>query len=77
MSASKKRRTKQTAQHQKAYAMGQSPKFTHMGHNMPFAHRFCRKSPKELRRNVAGMVNKWKNRYYSMKGLSQKVEQYL
>ena len=23
------------------------------------------------------MVNKWKNRYYSMKGLSQKVDQYL
>jgi hypothetical protein len=23
------------------------------------------------------MVNKWKNRYYGVKGLSQKVDQYL
>ena len=29
-------------------------------------------SPKELRNNVAGMVDKWKNKYYKMKGLSQK-----
>ena len=48
----KKRRTRQKAHHQKAYTMGQSPKVMHMGHNVPFAHRFCRKSPKELRRNV-------------------------
>ena len=48
----KKRRTRQKAHHQKAYTMGQSPKVMHMGHNVPFARRFCRKSPKELRRNV-------------------------
>ena len=72
-----KRRTQQNAHHQKAYTMGQSPKVMYMGHNVPFAHRFCHKSPEELRKSVTGMVNQWKNRYYNMKGLSQKVEQYL
>ena len=37
---------------------------------MPFAHRLCRKSPKVLRMSVTIMVDKRKNRYYSMKGLS-------
>jgi hypothetical protein len=69
-SASKKRRTKQQAQRQKAYALDQVPQVVHKGHKMPFAHRLCRKSPKELRNNVTGMVDKWKNRYYSIKGLS-------
>jgi hypothetical protein len=49
----------------------------HKGHNVPFAHGFCRKPPNEIRKNIAGMVDKWKNRYYNMKGLSQKVDQYL
>ena len=52
-------------------------KVIHKGHNVPFAHRLCRKSPKEIRKNVAGMVDKWKNKYYNMKGLSQKVDTYL
>ena len=34
-------------------------------------------APNEIRKNIAGMVDKWKNRYYNMKGLSQKVDQYL
>ena len=77
MSASKTRRTQQQAHRRKAYAMDQVPKVIHKGHNVPFAHRLCRKSPKEMRNNLAGMVDKWKNRCYNMKGLSQKVDQYL
>ena len=38
---------------------------------------FVAKSPNEIRNNIAGMVDEWKNRYYNMKGLSQKVDQYL
>ena len=76
-SASMKRRTKQQAQRRKAYALDQVPKVVHKGHNVPFAHRLCRKSPKEIRQNVAGMVDQWKNMYYNMQGLSQKVDQYL
>jgi hypothetical protein len=57
-SASMKRRTKQQAQRRKAYALDQVPKVVHKGHNVPFAHRLCRKSPKELRNSVTGMVNK-------------------
>ena len=34
-------------------------------------------TPNELRKNIAGMVDKWTNRYYNMQGLSQKVDQYL
>ena len=77
MPASKTRRTKQQAHRRKAYAMYQVPKVIHKGQNVPFAHRPCRKSPKEMRKNVAGMVEKWKNTYDNMKGLSQKVDQYL
>ena len=44
---------------------------------MPFAHRLCRKPPKELRKSVTGMVNKWKTRYYSMKGLGDLADKYL
>jgi hypothetical protein len=44
---------------------------------VPFAHRLCRNSAKDLRNSVTGKVDKWKNRYYNMKGLSQKVDQYL
>ena len=72
-----KRRTKQQAQRRKAYALDQVPQVVHKGHNVPFAHRLCRKSPKKMRNNVAGMVDKWKNTYYNTKGLSQKVDQYL
>ena len=57
--------------------MDQVPKVVHKGHNVTFARRLCRKSPKELRKNVAGMVDKWNNTYYNMKGLSQKVGNYL
>ena len=77
MSASKKRRTRQKAHQENAYFMGHSPNFTHMGLTVPFAHRFFHKSPKELRVNVTGIVNKWKHKYYNMKGLSHKLEQYL
>ena len=38
---------------------------------------FVASPPNEIRNNIAGMVDKWKNRYYNMKGLSQKVDQYL
>ena len=57
--------------------MGQVSQVVHKGHHVPFAHRLCRKSPKELRKSVTGMVDKWKNRYYSMKGLSDLVDRYL
>ena len=53
--------------------MDQVPKVIHQGHNVPFARRPCRKSPEEMRNNVAEMVDKWKNKYYDMKVLSQKV----
>ena len=69
-----KRRTKQQAQRRKALALDQVPKLVHKGHNAPFAHRLCRKSPKELRKSVTGMVNKWKTRCYSMKGLGNLAE---
>ena len=77
MSASKTRRTKQQAHRRKAYAMDQVLNVIHKGHNLPFAHRPCRKSPKEMRKNVAGMVDKWQNTHDNMKGLSHKVDQYL
>ena len=51
-SASKKRRTKQQTHRQKAYALDQVPQVVHKGHNVPFAHRLCRKSPNELRKSV-------------------------
>ena len=57
--------------------MDQGPKVIHKGRNVPFAHRLCRKSPKELRKSVAGMVNKWKTKYYNMKGLGDLAEKYL
>ena len=66
MSASKKRRTRQKAHRRKAYATDQSPIVTHTGHNVPVAHRFCRKSPKEMRKNVGGMISKWKNNHYTV-----------
>ena len=70
LSASKTRMTKQQAHRRKPYAMDQVPKVIHKGHNVPFARQVCRKSPKEMRNNFAGMVDKWKNTYYNMKGLS-------
>ena len=76
-SASMKRRTKQQAQRRKAYALDQVPQVVHKGQNVPFAHRLCRKSPKELRNSVTGMVDKWKNMDYSMKGLNDLVDPYL
>ena len=76
MSASKTRRTNQQAHQYNVGAIGQVPKVMHKGHNVPFAHRLCRK-PNEIRKNIAGMLDKWKNKYYNMKGLSQNVDQYL
>jgi hypothetical protein len=58
MSANRTRRANQQARRRKAYALGQVPKVIHKGHNVPFTHRFCRKSPKEMRKNVAGTVYK-------------------
>ena len=77
MSNSKKRRARQKAFRAKAYADDATPMFMRAGHNVPFAHRLSRKSPKEIRKNVDGMVNKWKDRYYTMKAWSQQVQQYL
>ena len=71
MSSSKKRRARQKAFRTKAYKKDATPTFMYKGHKVPFAHRFCRKSPKEMRNNSGGMVNKWNNMYYSMKGLAQ------
>ena len=45
MSANKTRRTKQQAHRQKADPTDQVPKVIHKGHNVPFAHRLCRKPP--------------------------------
>ena len=45
MSASKTRRTKQQAHQQKADAIDQVPQVMHKGHNVPIAHRLCRKPP--------------------------------
>ena len=80
MSANKTRRTKQQAHRQQAYAMDQVPKVIHKGRNVPFAHRLCRKSPKEMRKtkkNVAGMVDKWKSKYYNTKGLGDLADKYI
>ena len=33
--------------------------------------------PNDIRKNIAKMLDNWKNMYYNMKGLSQKVDQYL
>ena len=38
---------------------------------------FVASPPKEMRENVAGMVSKWNNMYYSMKGLSNLAGPYL
>ncbi len=76
-SASKNRRTKQQAQRQKAYALHQVPQVVHKGHNVPFAHRLRRKSPRSCGRTSQEWLTKWKNKYYNMKGLSQKAGNYL
>ena len=76
-SANVKRMTEQQAQRRKAYALDQVPQVVHKGHNVPFAHRLCRKSPNELRKRVTIMVDKWKNKYYNIQGLSNLVDPYL
>ena len=68
-SASKKRRTKQQAHRRKAYALEQVPQMVHKGHNVPFAHRLCRKSPNQLRKSVTGIVDKWKKHVLQHAGL--------
>ena len=73
----KKRRAKQKAFRVKAYAEYATPMFMYKDHNVPFAHRFCRKSPKDMRKNIGGMISKWKNKYYNTQGLARKVQQYL
>ena len=63
MTNNKKMRTKQQAFRVTVYAEYATHMFMHEDHNVLFAHRFCRKSPKEMRKNIGRMVNKWKHRY--------------